>query len=109
VTALFDFKDHDVTVAEIHRNLPPSALYEHTIRHEKNASIAENGALIAYARVKTGRSVKDKRVCKASRLRSSPCCSKLRKRAVTADFAHVVSNGTVLGRFHVNKRIAALL
>jgi ATP-dependent phosphoenolpyruvate carboxykinase len=62
MTSLFDLEDQGVTVAEIHRNLPPSALYEHVIRHEKDASIAENGALVAYSRVKTGRSPKDKRV-----------------------------------------------
>ena len=50
MTALFDLKDHGVTVAEIHRNLPPSALYEHAIRYEKDASIAENGALVALLR-----------------------------------------------------------
>ena len=43
----FNLKDHGVTVAEIHRNLPPSALYEHAIRYEKDASIAEKGALVA--------------------------------------------------------------
>ena len=48
--------------SEVHRNLPPSALYEHAIRYEKDASIAENGALVAYSGVKTGRSPKDKRV-----------------------------------------------
>jgi 5-methyltetrahydropteroyltriglutamate--homocysteine methyltransferase len=37
-------------------------LYEHAIRYEKDASIAENGALVAYSGVKTGRSPKDKRV-----------------------------------------------
>jgi len=45
-------------------NLPPSALYEHAIRYEKDASIAENGALVAYSGVKTGRSPKDKQVVK---------------------------------------------
>src|ERR1700757_2391895 len=57
---------HEITVAEIHRNLPPSALYEHAILHEKDAHIAENGALVAYSGVKTGRSPKDKRVVKQS-------------------------------------------
>ena len=47
MAALFDLKDHGITVAEIHRNLPPSALYEHAIRYEKDASIAENGALFS--------------------------------------------------------------
>src|SRR5215475_1994293 len=60
--ALFDLSGHGLTVAEIHRNLPPSSLYEHAIRHEKDASIAENGALVAYYGVKTGRSPKDKRI-----------------------------------------------
>ena len=59
-----NLKVHGITVAEIHRNLPPSALYEHAIRYEKDANIAENGALVAYSGVKTGRSPKDKRVVK---------------------------------------------
>ena len=57
---------HGLTVAEIHHNLSPSALYEHAIRFEKDASIAENGALVAYSGVKTGRSPSDKRVVKNS-------------------------------------------
>src|SRR5689334_22655688 len=60
--ASFDLSGHGLTVPEIHRNLPPSALYEHAIRDDKDASIAENGALVAYSGVKTGRSPKDKRV-----------------------------------------------
>src|SRR3954466_8238123 len=60
----FNLHNYDITVAEIHRNLPPSVLYEHAIRYEKDASIAENGALVAYSGVKTGRSPKDKRVVK---------------------------------------------
>ena len=59
MTALFDLNDHGITAAEIHHNLPPSELYEHAIRYEKDASIAENGALVAYSGVKTGRSPKD--------------------------------------------------
>ncbi len=58
----FNLKDHELTVAEVHRNFPPSSLYEHAIRYEKDASIAENGALVAYSGAKTGRSPKDKRV-----------------------------------------------
>lgn len=41
---------------------PPSSLYEHAIRFERDASIAENGALVAYSGVKTGGSPTDKRV-----------------------------------------------
>ena len=58
----FSLNQHGLAVTEVHRNLPPSALYEHAIRYEKNASIAQNGALVAYSGVKTGRSPKDKRV-----------------------------------------------
>jgi phosphoenolpyruvate carboxykinase (ATP) len=64
MTDPFNLKDHGITVAEIHRNLPPSALYEHAMRYEKDASIAELGALVAYSGVKTGRSPKDKRIVK---------------------------------------------
>jgi phosphoenolpyruvate carboxykinase (ATP) len=53
-----------ITVTDIHHNLPPSELYEHAIRYEKGASIAEDGALVAYSGVKTGRSPKDKRIVK---------------------------------------------
>jgi phosphoenolpyruvate carboxykinase (ATP) len=60
----FSLKEHELTISEVHRNLPPSSLYEHAIRHEKESSIAENGALVAYSGVKTGRSPKDKRVVK---------------------------------------------
>jgi phosphoenolpyruvate carboxykinase (ATP) len=60
----FNLQDYEITVSEIHHNLPPSQLYEHAIRYEKDASIAENGALVAYSGVKTGRSPKDKRVVK---------------------------------------------
>ena len=52
----FNLEQHQLTVGEVHRNLPPSSLYEHAIRYEKDASIAENGALVAYSGVKTGRS-----------------------------------------------------
>ncbi len=47
---------------EVHRNIPPSVLYEHAIRYDKETSIAENGALVAYSGQKTGRSPRDKRV-----------------------------------------------
>ena len=60
----FNLQEHGVTVAEVHRNLPIGALYEHAVRHEKDASIVDNGALAAYSGVKTGRSPKDKRVVK---------------------------------------------
>jgi phosphoenolpyruvate carboxykinase (ATP) len=64
MAAAFDLRQYDITVAEVHRNLPPSRLYEHAIRYEKDARIAENGALVAYSGVKTGRSPKEKRIVK---------------------------------------------
>src|SRR6478609_5355286 len=58
----FSLEQHHLTVGEVHHNRPPSSLYEHAIRYERDASIAENGALVAYSGDKTGRSPKDKRV-----------------------------------------------
>lgn len=55
-------KKHGLNIEEVHHNLPASSLYEHAIRYEKDARIAENGALVAYSGVKTGRSPKDKRL-----------------------------------------------
>src|ERR1700736_416976 len=49
MTAPFNLEDHGINVAEIHHNLPPSALYEHAMRYEKGTNIAENGALVAYS------------------------------------------------------------
>ena len=63
-TSAFSLKAHELEVAEVHHNLPPSSLYEHAIRFEKDASIAENGSLVAYSGMKTSRSPKDKRVVK---------------------------------------------
>jgi phosphoenolpyruvate carboxykinase (ATP) len=60
--AEFNLGEHELTVGEVHRNLPPGRLYEHAIRHEKESRIADNGALVAYSGAKTGRSPKDKRV-----------------------------------------------
>ena len=58
----FTLKAHGLEVGEVHHNLSPSSLYEHAIRYEKDASIADNGALVAYSGAKTGRSPRDKRV-----------------------------------------------
>src|SRR5690349_14951763 len=61
-TTSFDLREYGLTVDQVHHNLAPSSLYEHAIRYEEDACIAENGALVAYSGVKTGRSPKDKRV-----------------------------------------------
>jgi phosphoenolpyruvate carboxykinase (ATP) len=59
-----NLNQYGLAVSEVHRNLSCGALYEHAIRYDKESSIAENGALVAYSGVKTGRSPKDKRVVK---------------------------------------------
>src|SRR5262245_65556569 len=64
MSAGFTLSEYGLTVEEVHRNLSPSVLYEHAIRYEKDASIAENCALVAYSGIKTGRSPKDKRIVK---------------------------------------------
>jgi phosphoenolpyruvate carboxykinase (ATP) len=58
----FGLKDHDLHVAEVHRNPPPALLYEHAIRYDINEKIAASGALVAYSGPKTGRSPKDKHI-----------------------------------------------
>ena len=58
----FNLEPHQLTVGEVHHNLPPTSFSEHAIRYEKDSSIAENGVLVAYSGVMTGRSPKDKRV-----------------------------------------------
>ncbi|MCY2963610.1 MAG: phosphoenolpyruvate carboxykinase (ATP) [Planctomycetota bacterium] len=60
----FHLEDYQLTVSEVHRNLHPSALYEHAIHYDNRAVIADNGALVAYSGSKTGRSPRDKRVVK---------------------------------------------
>ena len=58
----FDLKEHEITVADIRRNLPPATLYEEAIQFDKQTRIAASGSLVAYSGSKTGRSPKDKRV-----------------------------------------------
>lgn len=53
---------YGITVKVVHRNLSPSRLYEEAIRHERDSTLSDRGALIAYSGEKTGRSPKDKRI-----------------------------------------------
>jgi phosphoenolpyruvate carboxykinase (ATP) len=57
-----DLRIHDITVANVRRNLSPSQLYEDAIRYEPGSCMADSGALVAYSGAKTGRSPKDKRI-----------------------------------------------
>jgi len=59
-----DLNEYGLTVKEVHHNLSCGALYEHAIHYDKESSVADNGALVAYSGGKTGRSPKDKRVVK---------------------------------------------
>jgi phosphoenolpyruvate carboxykinase (ATP) len=58
----FSLAAHDITVANVHRNLPPADLYADAIRFDGRSRIANGGALVAYSGEKTGRSPKDKRI-----------------------------------------------
>ncbi|MFM8218122.1 MAG: phosphoenolpyruvate carboxykinase (ATP), partial [Planctomycetaceae bacterium] len=67
MSASFSLREYDLHVAEVHRNLHPSALYEHGILYDNRTVIADNGALVAYSGSKTGRSPRDKRVVRDPR------------------------------------------
>ena len=58
----FSLAEHGITKPTVQRNLSVARLYEEAIRHDPGASIAHNGALVAYSGEKTGRSPKDKRI-----------------------------------------------
>jgi phosphoenolpyruvate carboxykinase (ATP) len=58
----FSLQEHEITVPDIHRNLPPATLYEEAVRFDSQTRIAASGSLVAYSGTKTGRSPKDKRV-----------------------------------------------
>lgn len=58
----FSLVAHEITVADVRRNLSPATLYEEAIRYEPSTAISDTGALIAFSGEKTGRSPKDKRV-----------------------------------------------
>ncbi len=60
--APFSLTDHEITVSDVRRNLSPALLYEDAVRYDRDARIADSGALVAYSGEKTGRSPKDKRV-----------------------------------------------
>jgi phosphoenolpyruvate carboxykinase (ATP) len=58
----FTLTDHEITVSDVRRNLPPAVLYEDAIRYDRDARITDRGAVVAYSGEKTGRSPRDKRV-----------------------------------------------
>ena len=60
-------------MAAVHRNLAPSVLYEHAIHFEREARVADCGALVAYSGDKTGRSPRDKRVARHAASEQEVC------------------------------------
>lgn len=58
----FSLKQHNIDVTNIVRNAMPAVLYQEAIKYEKDAAIAESGALMVRSGKKTGRSPTDKRV-----------------------------------------------
>lgn len=60
----FDLKRFEIEVKNIVRNVAPPVLYEEALAYEKEAAIADSGALMVRSGEKTGRSPKDKRIVK---------------------------------------------
>ena len=69
----FSLSNHGISVAAVHRNLAPSVLYEHAIHFEREARVADSGALVAYSGDKTGRSPRDKRVARHAASEQEVC------------------------------------
>lgn len=61
---MIDLSDLEIDVSKVIRNASPATLYQEALKYDKNATLADTGALIAYSGDKTGRSPKDKRVVK---------------------------------------------
>ncbi|WP_372894378.1 phosphoenolpyruvate carboxykinase (ATP) [Stieleria sp.] len=59
---MLDLSEYQIDVKNVFRNASPATLYEEALRYEKQATLADTGALIAYSGDKTGRSPKDKRI-----------------------------------------------
>lgn len=59
-----DLSKYGITIHDLLRNAAPATLYREAILRERNSSISDSGALIAYSGYKTGRSPQDKRVVK---------------------------------------------
>lgn len=58
----FNLLQYDITVENVHRNLPPAVLYERAIQKEPGSILTSSGALATLSGKKTGRSPDDKRV-----------------------------------------------
>ncbi len=61
MSQLVSLQRYGINVEQIHRNLSPAELYEHSIAYD-GAQITSTGAISTRSGVKTGRSPKDKRI-----------------------------------------------
>jgi phosphoenolpyruvate carboxykinase (ATP) len=62
MTTRFTLKQHKIDVTDISRNALPPILYQEALFYEKEAAIADSGALMVRSGEKTGRSPADKRI-----------------------------------------------
>jgi phosphoenolpyruvate carboxykinase (ATP) len=62
MTTEFTLKQHNIDVSDIIRNALPPVLYQEALANEKEAAIADSGALMVRSGEKTGRSPADKRI-----------------------------------------------
>lgn len=64
MSAGLSLKQHGIDVTNVVRNAMPAVLYQEAMKYEKDAAIADTGALMVRSGKKTGRSPTDKRVVK---------------------------------------------
>ena len=62
MTTEFTLKQHKIDVTNISRNDMPPRLYQEALLYEKEAAVADSGAIMVRSGHKTGRSPKDKRI-----------------------------------------------
>lgn len=60
----FDLRSYGIDGPTVLRNATPARLYEDALRFEGGSAISDSGALIARSGSRTGRSPKDKRICR---------------------------------------------
>ena len=58
----FHLEQYGIVVDRVVRNAQPAILYEEALKHDVDAALADNGAIMLRSGAKTGRSPKDKRI-----------------------------------------------
>jgi phosphoenolpyruvate carboxykinase (ATP) len=64
MTGRFDLSAYGISVQRVLRNPSPALLYEQALRNERGTAITATGAMVAMSGEKTGRTPKDKRICR---------------------------------------------